>query len=207
VARKISISGQRGCVQIAVNLVEELLRGGVSAVCNGSVGPGQAQRVVRYGLGFFPNPSDCSARLLWLFTLFDALYGVRSFQHNTRLKTYLFSFIHLARCPKEMVGRVIGRGGETVKGLQSRTGARIQIDQSTSPCSVTITGNPYCVDVASRAVADVIHGGSTAPYSAANANAAQQQQMAGYGYGEYQVRMAYGFPKSKHCLLPLFDVH
>ena len=72
------------------------------------------------------------------------------------------------RCPKEMVGRVIGRGGETVKGLQAATGARIQIDQSASPCVVTITGNPRCVDAAARAVADVVRGGSTAAYGAAN---------------------------------------
>ena len=72
------------------------------------------------------------------------------------------------RCPKEMVGRVIGRGGETVKGLQATTGARIQIDQSASPCVVTITGNPRCVDAAARAVADVVRGGSTAAYGAAN---------------------------------------
>ena len=75
---------------------------------------------------------------------------------------------HLVECPKEMVGRVIGRGGETIKGLQSQTGARIQIDQTPSPCTVTITGNPYCVEAAARAVTDVINGGSTAPYSAAN---------------------------------------
>lgn len=62
VNRQIAISGPIGCVAIATGLVQELLRGG--AVRNGSVGPGQAQRVVRYGLGFFPNPSDCSARLL-----------------------------------------------------------------------------------------------------------------------------------------------
>ena len=133
VNRQIAISGPIGCVAIATGLVQELLRGG--AVRNGSVGPGQAQRVVT--------------------------------------------------CPKEMVGRVIGRGGETVKGLQSRTGARIQIDQSSVPCSVTITGNPYCVEAASRAVADVIHGGSTAPYSSANTSQQQQMRaMAGYGYGQ-----------------------
>jgi hypothetical protein len=30
----------------------------------------------------------------------------------------------LVECPKEMVGRVIGRGGETIKGLQSQTAGR-----------------------------------------------------------------------------------
>jgi far upstream element-binding protein len=33
-------------------------------------------------------------------------------------------------CPKNLVGRVIGRGGETIQMLQAKTGARIQIDQN-----------------------------------------------------------------------------
>lgn len=82
------------------------------------------------------------------------------------------------RCPKEMVGRVIGRGGETVKGLQATTGARIQIDQTSTPCVVTITGNPRCVEAAARAVADVVRGGSTAAYSAVNVN--RREAMANY---------------------------
>ena len=37
---------------------------------------------------------------------------------------------NVVECPKEMVGRIIGRGGETIKGLQAQTGARVQIDQA-----------------------------------------------------------------------------
>lgn len=32
-------------------------------------------------------------------------------------------------CPKAIIGRIIGRGGETINDLQARSGARIQIDQ------------------------------------------------------------------------------
>jgi hypothetical protein len=39
-----------------------------------------------------------------------------------------------------MVGRVIGKQGETIKQLQRNTGANIQIDQKTDPCTITITG-------------------------------------------------------------------
>ena len=43
-------------------------------------------------------------------------------------------------CPRNMVGRVIGKGGETIKALQQYTGAVIQIDQSQDPTRVTIAG-------------------------------------------------------------------
>lgn len=44
-------------------------------------------------------------------------------------------------CPRNMVGRVIGKGGETIKALQQYTGAIIQIDQSQDPTRVTIAGD------------------------------------------------------------------
>ena len=44
-------------------------------------------------------------------------------------------------CPRSMVGRVIGKGGETIKALQQYTGAMIQIDQSQDPTRVTIAGD------------------------------------------------------------------
>ncbi len=37
-------------------------------------------------------------------------------------------------CPSSIVGRIIGRGGETIRGLQNGSGAHINIDQvSTHP--------------------------------------------------------------------------
>jgi polyribonucleotide nucleotidyltransferase len=33
-------------------------------------------------------------------------------------------------CPQAIVGRVIGSSGATIKEVQSRTGAKIQIDQN-----------------------------------------------------------------------------
>ena len=52
-------------------------------------------------------------------------------------------------CPKSMVGRVIGKGGETIKALQQFTGAMIQIDQSQDPTRVTVAGDSYSVKMAS----------------------------------------------------------
>ena len=65
-------------------------------------------------------------------------------------------------CPKSMVGRVIGKGGETIKALQKNFGANIQIDQSTEPMKVTVSGQPQAVELALSAVQEIINGGS--PY-------------------------------------------
>ncbi len=59
-------------------------------------------------------------------------------------------------CPKHMVGRIIGKGGETVKGLQKQFAASIQIEQNAVPCKVTITGPPPAVAAVERAVMDLI---------------------------------------------------
>ncbi len=64
-----------------------------------------------------------------------------------------------------MVGRIIGRQGDIIKGLQAITGARIQIDQSTDPCRVSITGSPEATESCYVIVSDIAAGGHTAQYS------------------------------------------
>jgi predicted RNA-binding protein YlqC (UPF0109 family) len=41
---------------------------------------------------------------------------------------------------REHIGRVIGTKGDTIRGLQSLNGVRIQIEQSVDPCKVIVTG-------------------------------------------------------------------
>eukprot|EP00887_Chlorella_sp_A99_P005407 scaffold1.g5407.t1 len=64
----------------------------------------------------------------------------------------------VVECPKSMVGRVIGKGGETIKALQQYTGAMIQIDQSTDPTRVTIAGSPQSLQLAVSMVNDIVRG-------------------------------------------------
>ena len=65
-------------------------------------------------------------------------------------------------CPKNMVGRVIGKGGETIKALQKNFGCNIQIDQTIEPMKVTVAGQPGPVESAAAAVTEIINGGN--PY-------------------------------------------
>lgn len=64
----------------------------------------------------------------------------------------------IMECPRSMVGRVIGKNGETVKALQTYTGATIQIDQSVDPTRVSISGAAYSVNLAVSIVTDIIRG-------------------------------------------------
>lgn len=59
-------------------------------------------------------------------------------------------------CPKAVVGRVIGKGGETIKSLQKQYGASIQIDQSCNPCKITVAGPQQACMACERAITDII---------------------------------------------------
>ena len=61
-------------------------------------------------------------------------------------------------CPRSMVGRVIGKGGETIKALQQYTGAMIQIDQSCEPTKVTVAGSAQSLQLAVSMVRDIVAG-------------------------------------------------
>ena len=68
-------------------------------------------------------------------------------------------------CPKPLVGRVIGRGGENVHVLEYRSGTKIQIDQRVppgAPCRVRITGPPEKVAACAQMVEAVMTGTTVA---------------------------------------------
>jgi far upstream element-binding protein len=62
-------------------------------------------------------------------------------------------------CPKALVGRLIGKQGDTIKDLQRRSGARIQIDQNFpegTPRVVTVEGSAQCVALGVQLVRSLI---------------------------------------------------
>jgi len=74
---------------------------------------------------------------------------------------------------QQHVGKIIGKGGETIKGMQNQTGARIQIDQNAWTC--TITGTPQAVEQAAQIIATITAGGDPPDY--------RQGPGGGGGYG------------------------
>ena len=61
--------------------------------------------------------------------------------------------------PKAIIGRIIGRGGDMIKQIQKVSGATVQIDQSTDPCTIALAGQPAAVDSARAIVLEIINGG------------------------------------------------
>lgn len=59
-----------------------------------------------------------------------------------------------------MVGRVIGKSGETIKTIQATTGAVVQIQQDDDPCYITISGSHPAVESASSIVEEIARGGA-----------------------------------------------
>lgn len=65
-------------------------------------------------------------------------------------------------CPQDLVGRVIGRGGETIRELQQKTGCSIQIDQKFPdgvPRKITVKGPQERIDAAKEMVKSVMCNG------------------------------------------------
>lgn len=76
-------------------------------------------------------------------------------------------------CPQQVVGRVIGASGATIRDLQTRCGCRIQIDQNFPeghPRKITFTGTPDAVAMGIYMVQQVMeHGPSASMFTAPGA--------------------------------------
>lgn len=60
------------------------------------------------------------------------------------------------QCPRSAVGRIIGRSGETVKMLQRKYNASVQINQGTDPMDVTIIASPHEAEACQAEITHII---------------------------------------------------
>lgn len=102
------------------------------------------------------------------------------------------------KIPNNTVGIVIGKGGETIKMLQQRTGCRIQVskDESQPERDITLIGNPQQVEMAKNEIYALVRTDRRGGGSSFGAGMGQQafdpwSQQAMYGYGAYGY---YGYP-------------
>lgn len=120
-------------------------------------------------------------------------------QQSQQQVSSLANAIHIA-VPDDKVGLVIGKGGMTIKDIQSRTRVRIQIPQSADPGTnppirtLTIIGPPESQHLARYEIELVVSGqgqnlGSNNSYNTTNAG--QQNYYGGWG-AQMPTTAAYG---------------
>ena len=89
-------------------------------------------------------------------------------------------------CPKACIGRVIGRGGETVSRIQRETQAKVHIDQNVpegAPVKVNISGYEPAVHAAIKLVQDIMVNGSAGFGGSGGGGGYGHQSHGGYGGG------------------------
>ena len=101
----------------------------------------------------------------------------------------------LVLAPKSIIGRIIGRGGETIKNIQKVSNATLQIDQSEDPCKISISGQQANIDQAKAFITEIMNGGdpfAPNPYSGGGGGYGQQQYGGYGGYSGYGAPGGYG---------------
>lgn len=69
----------------------------------------------------------------------------------------------IVSCPQNMVGRIIGRSGETIRSLQQASQAKIIVDQDPSrfpdgvPREIKMIGRGQCVERAEKMVSELMN--------------------------------------------------
>jgi len=82
---------------------------------------------------------------------------------------------------QQHVGKIIGKGGETIKGMQNSTGARVHIDQQAWTC--TITGTPQAVEQAAQMITTITNGGDAPNFAPPGGGYGNPPAGYGGGYG------------------------
>ena len=96
-------------------------------------------------------------------------------------------------CPQSQVGKMIGPAGTTIKDLQAKSGAKIQIDQDFPdgvPRKIRVSGTQTAVSTATQLISVIMEGPNSAPPSSNSGYGGYNQQRptgnTGYGGGSGQ---------------------
>jgi rRNA processing protein Krr1/Pno1 len=131
VDRQISVTGNPSAVRKAREMLQYVMT-------NGSLGP-----IAHSDTFLLPNPTPVSSLCPASIPLLPP------------------QTVQVVECPKSCLGRIIGRGGETINQIQSRSLTKIHIEQEVppgAPCRIHITGDLSAIALAIQALREVATG-------------------------------------------------
>jgi rRNA processing protein Krr1/Pno1 len=120
VDRKVVVTGTQQAVVMASQLIQHVIQ-------NGSVLP--PAPTPTYSSGYMQQPQNVS----------QMMSGGVSMQPVTGAAGG--NSQQVIEVTKNLVGKIIGKGGETINLIQKKSGARVQIDQNVQPCKVIVSGS------------------------------------------------------------------
>lgn len=173
VPRKINITGTATAVSLAASLVQSILNG-TAASSMGIGGP--------FGGG---GPSAYGGGGMMGSTPHQMQYGGGGGGGGEMKQTI--------DVPKSVVGKIIGKGGETITTIQRKSGSKVTVDQSVPegmPCKVMMSGSAQGLAIASQLINEIMMGVPSGKIGAGLPMAPVGHQMGGMGmvnspYGGY----------------------
>ncbi len=151
--RKVLITGSQQAVDLAISLCHTVMQNGIQAI----TGHGQhnmSGRNQSYGArnaGHY-GPNDGSG---------NGSGGQQFYPAAAAMAAHTQT--QIIDCPRNLVGRLIGKGGESIKLIQSRSGCRMRIEQNVpegTPCRIHVTGIPPAIALASQIIQEVMVNGT-----------------------------------------------
>jgi len=148
VPRKIQITGNSESVQYAMQLIQYVMDNGPS-LANLPSRPGSTSN--SSGPNYYGTQN-----------MFDPHGGSGGTNYGSMAMLPNGTAQQIIECAKTYVGRIIGRGGEVINMIQTKSGSKIQIDQTVTdgqPCKVNITGQAHNINLAVQMIQEIISSG------------------------------------------------
>jgi len=173
--RRINVTGpNEEAVTDAISRAAEIMQNGppsenfhdVIAAAGKTLGGGRQHAPPVSGTGSSTGSSaGMGDRYQKALAVAQGFQGLSSSGRDTKLQGSGPEMSDIVDCPQHLVGRVVGRGGETVREIETKTGCRISIDQNFPqgvPRKITITGQASAILQAKQYIHGVMEVGPVA---------------------------------------------
>ena len=117
------------------------------------------------------------------------------------------SFHQIISCPKSVIGKIIGKKGDIINSIQSRSGCRLQVDQNVPeghPVKINLAGQMQSILVANQLIHDVLNNSYRPNNNSMNPHFSMQQNFAPFATQHIPGAMQQGYPVGNGIMSPQY---